>query len=160
MPVHSSRWQEKRTSLETAFAAHGVQVAWLFGSQARGTTRAESDIDIAVLFGEAVPPEEYPQRQLELIGVLMEVFATNAVDLVVLNTAPPLLAFEVLQDGCVLYNADDAARVNFQVRALQEYRDTAPLRRLLAEGLVERIRDGTFGKPEPCLPRQEKRRRC
>ena len=67
-------------------------------------------------------------------------------DVAVLNEASPLLAYEVLRHGVLLYCSDENTRVEFQVRALCAYEDTAPLRNLLAEAMVERLKPGTFGK--------------
>jgi predicted nucleotidyltransferase len=41
--------------LSEVFAAHGVAVAYLFGSRTEGTARADRDHDIAVLFTAAPP---------------------------------------------------------------------------------------------------------
>ena len=90
----------------------------------------------------------------------MDAFGKDDVDVVVLNQAPPLLAGEVLDRGQILYNIDDRLRIEFQVKALREHRDTAPLRRLLAETLAERVREGTFGKRVPFVPLFERSPRC
>ncbi|MBI3328803.1 MAG: DUF86 domain-containing protein, partial [Nitrospinae bacterium] len=85
--------------------------------------------------------------RLTLIGELSRIFRTDNVDVVILNEAPPLLAYEVLRGGVLLHCADEHTRVEFQLRTLHRYEDTKPLRGLLAEALAERIRAGTFGKP-------------
>ncbi len=146
--------------LETAFAAHDVRVAYLFGSRATGRARPDSDVDIAVLWGDDVPAAEFGRRQAALGVALVQLLWTDAVDVVVLNEATPLLAMEVLRDGRILYNTDDALRLDFQVRALRKYRDTEPLRRLLRQALEERLREGTFGRPVPFVPLVEEARQC
>ena len=133
--------------LESLFRQHPVQLAYLFGSHATGCTHAESDVDIAVLLAASLTAEERFTVRLTLIGALSHLFGTDYVDVVVLNEASPLLAYEVLRNGVLLYCPDDNTRVDFQVRALCAYEDTAPLRTLLAEALVERLKAGTFGKP-------------
>ena len=133
--------------LESLFRQHPVQLAYLFGSQATGCTHAESDVDIAVLLAASLTADERFTVRLMLIGALSHLFGTDHVDVVVLNESSPLLAYEVLRNGVLLYCSDDNTRVDFQVRALCAYEDTAPLRTLLAEALVERLKAGTFGKP-------------
>lgn len=150
----------QRSALEAAFAAQDVRVAYLYGSQAAGRARPGSDMDIAVLWGDNVPRSDYFRRRLELIGAMMDLFRTDNVDVVVLNEAPPLLALEALRHGQLLYNGDEALRVQFQVRTVQEYRDTASLRRLLAEALEYRVQTGKFGQPEPFVPLVEKPKPC
>jgi predicted nucleotidyltransferase len=136
-----------RPELQALFARRPVRLAYLFGSQTTGRTHSESDVDIAVLLDAALTLDERYAERLALIGDLMRVFATDDVDLVILNEAPPLLAFEVLRGGVLLYCPDDSERVEFQVRTLLEYEATEPLRRLLAEAMERRIREGSFGKP-------------
>jgi predicted nucleotidyltransferase len=133
--------------LASLFRPHPVQLAYLFGSQATGYTHAESDVDIAVLLAASLTAEERFTVRLTLIGALSHLFGTDHVDVVVLNEASPLLAYEVLRHGVLLYCPDDHTRVDFQVRALRAYEDTAPLRTLLAEAMVERLKTGTFGTP-------------
>lgn len=135
--------------LRIAFRRFGVQLAYLFGSQAAGRTHAESDVDVAVLFAEDLAQSERETEQLALIGECMRVWSTDDVDLVVLNDAPPLLAYEVLRGGKMLYAASEDTRIEFQVRTVLRYEDTRPLRRILAQAMRERLEEGRFGKRVP-----------
>jgi len=75
------------------------------------------------------PRERYGEARVQLISELMSVFGSNDVDVVILDEAPPLLTYEgVIQGGRLLYIKDRLARIRFEVRAFQEYVDTAPLR--------------------------------
>lgn len=136
-----------RPCLERLFAARPVRVAYLFGSQVTGRTHEESDVDVAVLLDASLTPDERFRQRLDLVGELAELFGTDNVDVVILNEAPPLLAFEVLRGGVLLFERDRRERIEFQVRTMKEYEDTEPLRRILWEATERRIRAGTFGKP-------------
>ncbi len=126
----------------------GADLVYLFGSQARGKVWAESDVDLAVLLGPAVPPERRGEVRVRLIGELMSVFQRNDVDVVVLNEASPLLTYEgILRDGRLLFEADRLARIRFEVRAFQEYVDTAPMRRVQNRYLQEAIRTRSASLP-------------
>jgi hypothetical protein len=57
------------------------------------------------------------------------------------------LAYETLRHGVLLDYADAQTRIEFQVRTLRAYEDTIPLRRILSEAMVARLKAGTFGKP-------------
>jgi predicted nucleotidyltransferase len=136
-----------RPQLEHLFHQHPVLLAYLFGSQATGRTHADSDIDVAVLLNASLTPDERFAERLTLIGALSRLLGTDNVDMVILNEASPLLAYEVLRSGVLLYCSDDNTRVEFQVCTLRTYEDTAPLRQILATAMAERLKAGTFGKP-------------
>lgn len=107
--------------------AHGVAAAYLFGSEARGTARAGSDVDVAVLF-TAEPPKGFAGLCLGLQGEL-ERRLHRPVDLVVLNRAPADLVHQVLRDGQILDQRDRSARVRFEVAKRNEYFDLLPFLR-------------------------------
>lgn len=124
------RVSDERLQAAAATCANaGAELVYLFGSQARGRPWAESDVDLAVLLGPEVSRQQYGKIRAQLIGELMSVFESNNVDVVILNEAPPLLTYEgVIRGGWLLLEKDRLARIRFEVRAFQEYVDTAPLR--------------------------------
>ena len=136
-----------RPQLACLFRQRPVLLTYLFGSQTTGHTHAESDIDVAVLLDASLTADERFAERLTLIDALSRLLGTDNVDVVILNEASPLLAYEVLRSGVLLYCTDDNARVEFQVCTLRTYEDTAPLRQILATAMAERIKAGTFGKP-------------
>jgi len=110
-----------------------VRLAYVFGSAARGEARVSSDVDLAVLF-EPLPEA----RDLDRLAADLQTGAGRRVDLVVLNTAPPLLAREILKTGRCLACRSEAERVGFEARAMARYMDTAHLRRVQDRYLRER----------------------
>jgi uncharacterized protein len=115
-----------KPQLEHIFEDTPVLIAYLFGSHAVGRAGPESDYDIAVLFAPELSSAEHGHWRLELIGRLIDVYHSDAIDLIILNDASPLLCFEVLRVRHVLYNRDDEARVAFEVRTMQEWFDWEP----------------------------------
>ncbi len=105
---------------------------YLFGSMARGTARASSDVDLAVLYRDA------PSRVLGAVPQRQEAALESAlrrpVQVIVLNTAPPDLVHRVLRDGRLLLDRDPAARVSFEVQARNAYFDMEPIRNLYRQG--------------------------
>ena len=123
-------------ALACVFDRYPVVAAYLFGSQASGMTTPLSDVDIAVVLE---PDRASPGLvQANLISDLMLVFQRSDVDVVVLNTAPPLLKERAISRGRLLYCRDDLARVHFEVATRREYFDTQPLRDAQDRALLAR----------------------
>ena len=102
-----------------------VELAYLFGSTARGTTGPLSDVDVAVRFlpGGGRRLDE----RLKLQDALCRHLGSDRVDLVDLDDASPVLRYNVIRDG-VLLKGDKDVRVPFEVRTMAEYFDTHALR--------------------------------
>lgn len=113
--------------LREFFAAHpdSIIAAYLFGSVARKTAEARSDVDVAVLYA-ATPPPTIEALPFELEGRLDRVLGRRA-QVVVLNTAPADLVHRVLRDGVPLLDRDPGARIRFEVRARNEFFDLQPV---------------------------------
>jgi uncharacterized protein len=113
--------------LRDFFAAEDGEIvaAYLFGSVARGTAGARSDLDVAVLY-EAAPPATLAGLPLDLERRL-ERLERRPAQIVVLNTAPAGLVHRVLRDGVLLLDRDPSARIRFEVRARNEFFDLQPI---------------------------------
>ena len=96
--------------LREFFAAQPVEIiaAYLFGSVARGTAGARSDVDVAVLYA-APPPATLEGLPLDLEGRIEELVNRPA-QVIVLNTAPAGLVHFVLRDGVLLLDRDPGAQ--------------------------------------------------
>lgn len=100
--------------------------AYLFGSRARGGAHRRSDVDVAVYIDEARAEAGRFGYQAELTTHLMDALGMNAVDVVVLNRAPPLLYHRVLRDGVRLLSRDLRATTTRAGQALSRYFDFLP----------------------------------
>ena len=113
--------------LREFFAAQTGEIvaAYLFGSMARGTSGARSDVDVAVLYADTSPAtlEGLP---LDLVSRI-EHLVKRPVQVVVMNTAPADLVHRVLRDGVLLLDRDPSARIRFEVRARNEFFDLQPI---------------------------------
>jgi uncharacterized protein len=120
--------------------------AYLFGSRARGEARAHSDVDVAVYVDAAqVAPSAYGY-EATLGTELMRALATDRVDVVVLNRAPPLLYHRVLRDGVRLLSRELAATTTREGQALSRYCDYVPQLEKIEHGAAARMRAGEFGR--------------
>ena len=118
-----------------------VVAAYLFGSVAQGRAHPGSDVDLALLLSANLEPDLRADRYLYLMGEIQHLLRGHKVDVVLLNTASPLLQYEVLRHGQRLYEADRQARVDFEVRAGQRYEDVRPMYAFYYQDIVQRIKE-------------------
>jgi predicted nucleotidyltransferase len=96
------------TRVLTETAPHGLISAYLFGSYAEARAHAESDIDVGVLLHRDLypgPRERFAER-VRLTAWLVGVLGVNAVDVVILNDAPPELGRRIVTKGQKVYCAN------------------------------------------------------
>jgi predicted nucleotidyltransferase len=124
-----------------------VEAAYIFGSVVTGRARPDSDIDVAILVEDRTRPKKGFRYRLDRLTDLMGVLQRDDVDVVLLNEAPPLLAHRVLSRGRLVFERSPAARVHFQVRAVNRYLDTQPMRAIYLSYLKKHAReDRIFGR--------------
>ena len=113
----------------------GVSFAVVFGSSARGTAHAGSDVDVALDFGGGRRPGAY---DLGAILSRLEEAGGQRVDIVVLDEAPPGLAHRVFRDGVAVLVRDRTALVERRARAILEYLDFHPVEEALSKAVLAR----------------------
>ncbi len=113
----------------------GLIAAILFGSAASGRLQPHSDLDIALLFTYPTRPD--PLSLLELRGEI-EQLAQRDVDLVVLNDASPILAFEVVRTGCLLFCHEHTLFDSYIMRVSSAYADFKRIRQPAEEAVIQR----------------------
>ena len=127
-----------------------ILLAYVFGSAARGEAHALSDVDVAILVDEKKLREVETGMpwgyQATLTGELIGMLRRDDVDLVLLHQASPLLRYEVVRFGELLFCRDEGMRVDFEVQVRREYLDTGHLRDIQRAYLYEDIKAGRLGK--------------
>lgn len=114
---------KKQPLVEAIFRRHGVKVAYVFGSMARGQAGPLSDVDIGVLLDSRLGKRERFDTRLKMIGEMHVLMLPRSIDLIVLNDVSARLQYEVIKEGRILFCGDEAARVDFEVRAMSAYLD-------------------------------------
>lgn len=138
-----------QSSLRKLAEEHREIIAvYIFGSSASGKTGPLSDLDIAVLLDEAlVPLKERFRVHRDLIAEAMHACRRSDVDLVLLNGAPPLLAYEVVSSGALLYEREKSRRTSYEAHAVQRYLDLIPFFATAREYLKRQLlRPGNHGQ--------------
>lgn len=124
-----SNTEQRLEQLIPLFEREEVQLAYLFGSLSQ--SQQGQDVDLAILTRNG------PASRLR--AAIIEGLDTERLDLVDLRNASPVLRFEILRTGQLLYAADEGSRERFEFATLRLYRDTAPLRRQQCEYLRRRM---------------------
>lgn len=120
--------------IAASFPGRRLLGAWLYGSRGRGESRADSDVDIAVLCDASLDPVhlfDAAGRLATRIGA--------AVDLVDLRRAGGLLRVEATQRGRVLAPPTTEASL-FVTHALADHAAFAPRRRAATRAFEEKLR--------------------
>jgi predicted nucleotidyltransferase len=115
-----------------------VQAAYIFGSMASGRRRSNSDVDVAVLLDPGFLARMPLKYRMDLIADAGGVLETFDVDVIVLNLAPPSLAYNAITKGKLVYERSRSARVAFQIRNLNEFLDLEPMHKLRLHCLKKR----------------------
>jgi predicted nucleotidyltransferase len=125
-------WQDDARAVLSVYSC--IRLAVVFGSIARGRSRGDSDIDIGVLL-DADSPDIAQALEVDLARALR-----RTVDLILLNTAPPLLRFEVARDGEVLAARRRDDWTDFKAQAMVDWWDWAPTARRMHAAAAARLR--------------------
>jgi len=111
------------------FRGHGVKLAYLFGSRARGCFRRDSDYDYAVLFGRAANVSDEVELTVSLAKELK--VPVDLVNVVALESADLSLQYRVLKEGKLVYCEDENFRKTWERKILLATLDSSELRDLL-----------------------------
>lgn len=124
--------------LEALSTDRRLAAAVLFGSAARGSLRADSDIDIAILPVDAVARENLEADLLDTLGTLGRA-ARRDVHLVDLERAETALRRSIFAHGRVLFDRSGARLRELEARTIIEYFDGEYLRRLIDDAHCRRL---------------------
>jgi predicted nucleotidyltransferase len=123
-----------------------VLEAYLFGSHAHEATTPLSDVDAAVYVEPALAPASAYGYAAELSASLGSATGRRDIDVVVLNTAPPLLYHRVITGGLRVFSRDLRRTTTREGQALSRYCDYLPQLRRIDAALGARLSAGTFGR--------------
>ena len=120
-----------------------VILAYLFGSTARGDAGRLSDVDIGVILDENLSKKDRFDLELKLMCEIAILIKKNKIDLIVLNEAPLLLAYNIIKSGIIL-KSDETERVKFETKILSMYMDEKCYIKRHTEETLRRIADVGF----------------
>ena len=120
-----------------------VILAYIFGSTVRGDAGRLSDVDIGVLMDENLSKIDQFELELKLMGEIAALIEKNKIDIVVLNEAPLLLAYNIIKDGIIL-KSNEKERVKFETKILSMYLDEKYYIKRHTEETLKRIAEVGF----------------
>ncbi|HSO26949.1 MAG TPA: nucleotidyltransferase domain-containing protein [Anaerolineales bacterium] len=130
-------------ALSSFFATHtSIELAFLFGSYARGQEHALSDVDFAILLVGDPDAHACLTARMDLISDLASLIQFDEVDVAILNESPAALRYRVLRDGKLLFCRDEDVRIAFYLQTVNEYLDFLPILERHQRAILERARRG------------------
>ncbi len=115
-----------------------IAYALVFGSRVRGTDHAQSDVDVAIGF---IAGQRLDALQIGELIATIEAAVGRPTDVILLDDAPPGLAYRVFRDGSVVMVRDETALKARLARAVLEYLDFRPVEDAFARSVLA-ARDG------------------
>ncbi|UZQ83720.1 type VII toxin-antitoxin system MntA family adenylyltransferase antitoxin [Thermoanaerobacter sp. RKWS2] len=125
-----------KRNLQYLKGKYDIKLIYVFGSYSKGTNAKNSDLDIAVLLGNGYDPMD----KLALIGDLVSIFKRDDIDLVILNSANPVLKHQVIKHGKLIFEENEDVKVEFEVKTLREYMDMEYFRKVQMDVIKEWVK--------------------
>lgn len=121
-----------------------VIAAYIYGSIASGAGGKQSDLDIALL---THPFRDKMESQKSRIHYLHEIqrLVEMDIDLVFLQDAGELLAYQILKKGRLVFERDKKSHVSFKTSKIIQCLDFKPIERRMQKGLLVRMRRERHG---------------
>jgi len=123
--------------------SYPVSFGYLFGSRAKGTNNAMSDIDMALMFEQSYGDMEDIFNRGDIIETGKK-FLKDPVDVVNLDKASLILRYAIVQEGIVLKDEDSGKRADFESLTLREYFDFQYYSEYYNNAVIKRIREGSY----------------
>ncbi len=129
----------------------GIEVIYLFGSQAEGKTHPLSDFDFGIVFEK---PEKYKDNTLDVYSKLYGIFTDvlpksylrrrfqmreHEFDIVFLQFAPISLQFSAIREGKVLYERNREKRFQYEEYIIKRNADLNYFYDIRYKAILERI---------------------
>lgn len=129
-----------KQAFEEILPKYPVDFAYLYGSQAKGQSHMESDIDIALGLGKKVKDadEEVIFEILPIISNKLDI-PSETLDIKDFNRLPLPVRFRAVRDGKLIYCADIEQHRKKTLDAVAKYHDEESFFETAAQKFFERV---------------------
>lgn len=115
-----------------------IQAVYLFGSYAKGTATARSDLDLGIVCTREAAPADV---KLPLLTELARA-GFDRVDVVMIDGSDLVLAHEVVKHNKVLFQRPDFSHGDFSSKVIRQFLDLQPVLELQRNALKARLSQG------------------
>ncbi|MFW5888369.1 MAG: type VII toxin-antitoxin system MntA family adenylyltransferase antitoxin [Patescibacteria group bacterium] len=128
----------QKQQLRKSFRAEGAILAYLFGSRVGGYAKSESDFDIAVYLGNKNKKKDLFKIKMNLIREASRILKTDKADVVIIDEIrSPVLKFVIIQEGKVLFSSNESARMDLELKMINQYHDHRPILEMYDQRLLK-----------------------
>jgi predicted nucleotidyltransferase len=127
---------QKSQIIKEIAISNNLDLIVLFGSHAKGRAMKESDIDIAVFRKTGGLTLD---DQIILSGKFAELFKNNNIDVSIISSNNPVLMYNILKYGKILYTTEDKLADMLKLYAWKLLAESKPFRNRSFSILKERI---------------------
>jgi predicted nucleotidyltransferase len=132
--------QSLKSCLKPILDNHPIELAYLYGSAARGQMTPLSDVDIALVTTEgAVLAAKRLKFELIVEDEIVRMCSLSKADVRVINQAPLVIRGQVVTEGIPLYSRDESFRIEFETRTRSEYFDFQPVLKFHRQALFKEV---------------------
>ncbi len=131
--------QKVREIVQIVEADSDIMALYAFGSLAAGALKPLSDLDFGVLLNDRLDKRLRFDKQIELIGIFNDTFATDEIDLFIMNDAPIKMVFQILKTGKMLVCRNTGALIDFRECIVKKYLDFRYMREAFDTVFLEGI---------------------
>ena len=132
----------KLKDMDEIFRKHGVVLAYLFGSRAKGLEREDSDYDIAVLFNRNVTIIDEIKLALDIADKLK--LPVEMIDITALNKADLLFKARILREGIPIYVSDEDMRRRWERKTYLKILSTIDLYKIYTTRILKKHKSKTI----------------
>lgn len=104
---------------------YGIEMAFLYGSWARGSPRQDSDIDVAILFSKEISTEEEIFERITDISLLLSSDLRSEVNVALISRdfGKPMLYYNAIVSGVPLFFREFSGYVDLRNEAIFQMED-------------------------------------